>query len=40
MSLGADCGISSVTAQQWLSVLESSYIVTLQDMDKITVEAH
>jgi hypothetical protein len=29
-----------VTAQQWLSVLESSYIVTLQDMDKITVEAH
>jgi predicted AAA+ superfamily ATPase len=28
-SLGADCGISSVTAKQWLSVLESSYIVTL-----------
>ncbi len=28
-ALGADCGISSVTAKQWLSVLESSYIVTL-----------
>jgi predicted AAA+ superfamily ATPase len=28
-SLGADCGISSVTAKQWLSVLEASYIVTL-----------
>jgi predicted AAA+ superfamily ATPase len=28
-SLGADCGISAVTARQWLSVLESSYIVTL-----------
>ena len=28
-SLGADCGISSVTTKQWLSVLESSYIVTL-----------
>ena len=28
-SLGADCGISSVTAKQWLSVLESSYIVML-----------
>lgn len=28
-SLGADCGISSVTARHWLSVLESSYIVTL-----------
>ncbi len=28
-SLGADCGISSVTAKHWLSVLESSYIVTL-----------
>jgi len=28
-SLGADCGISSVTAKQWMSVLESSYIVTL-----------
>ena len=28
-SLGADCGISAVTARQWLSVLETSYIVTL-----------
>jgi predicted AAA+ superfamily ATPase len=28
-SLGADCGISAVTAKQWLSVLEASYIVTL-----------
>ena len=28
-SLGSDCGISAVTAKQWLSVLESSYIVTL-----------
>lgn len=28
-SLGADCGISSVTVKHWLSVLESSYIVTL-----------
>lgn len=28
-SLGADCGISSVTAKQWLSVLEASYIVSL-----------
>jgi predicted AAA+ superfamily ATPase len=28
-SLGADCGITSVTAKQWLSVLEASYIVTL-----------
>lgn len=28
-SLGADCGISAVTAKQWLSVLETSYIVTL-----------
>ena len=28
-SLGADCGISSVTAKHWLSVLESNYIVTL-----------
>lgn len=28
-SLGADCGISSVTAKHWLSVLESSYIITL-----------
>ena len=28
-SLGADCGITSVTAKQWLTVLEASYIVTL-----------
>ena len=28
-SLGNDCGISSVTAKQWLSVLESSYLVKL-----------
>lgn len=28
-SLGADCGISAVTAKQWLSVLEASYVVTL-----------
>ncbi len=28
-SLGADCGISAVTAKQWLSVLETSYILTL-----------
>jgi predicted AAA+ superfamily ATPase len=28
-SLGADCGISAVTARQWISVLESSYVVTL-----------
>jgi predicted AAA+ superfamily ATPase len=28
-SLGADCGISAVTAKQWLSVLEASYIVAL-----------
>jgi uncharacterized protein len=28
-SLGADCGISAVTAKQWISVLETSYIVTL-----------
>jgi predicted AAA+ superfamily ATPase len=28
-SLGADCGISSVTAKHWLSVLQASYIVTL-----------
>ncbi|MDP1615229.1 MAG: ATP-binding protein [Methylococcales bacterium] len=26
-SLGADCGISAVTAREWLSVLESSYLV-------------
>ncbi len=28
-ALGADCGISAVTAKQWLTVLETSYIVTL-----------
>ena len=28
-TLGADCGISSVTAKHWLSVLEASYIVML-----------
>lgn len=28
-ALGADCGISAVTARQWLSVLETGYIVTL-----------
>lgn len=28
-SLGADCGISAVTAKQWLSVLQASYIITL-----------
>ena len=28
-SLGADCGVSSVTAKHWLSVLEASYIVML-----------
>jgi predicted AAA+ superfamily ATPase len=28
-SLGADCGVTAVTAKQWLSVLEASYIVTL-----------
>jgi predicted AAA+ superfamily ATPase len=28
-SLGADCGITAVTAKQWLLVLEASYIVTL-----------
>ena len=26
-ALGADCGISSVTAREWLSVLEASYLV-------------
>lgn len=26
-SLGADCGISAVTARKWLSVLETSYLV-------------
>jgi len=29
ISLGADCGVSGVTAKQWLSVLESSYVVML-----------
>jgi len=28
-SLGPDCGISAVTARHWLTVLESSYVVTL-----------
>ena len=28
-SLGADCGISAVTAKQWLTVLEACYIVAL-----------
>jgi predicted AAA+ superfamily ATPase len=28
-SLGADCGISAITAKQWLSVLQTSYILTL-----------
>lgn len=28
-ALGADCGISAVTARHWLSVLETSYIVSL-----------
>lgn len=28
-ALGADCGISAVTARHWLTVLEASYIVTL-----------
>ncbi len=27
-ALGADCGISAVTARHWLSVLETSYIIT------------
>lgn len=27
-SLGADCGISAVTAREWLTVLETSYLVT------------
>jgi predicted AAA+ superfamily ATPase len=26
-ALGADCGVSAVTAKQWLSVLETSYLV-------------
>ena len=28
-ALGADCGITGVTARQWMSVLEASYLVTL-----------
>nr|WP_222622665.1 ATP-binding protein [Ramlibacter albus] len=28
-SLGADCGITAVTARHWLSVLEASYLVVL-----------
>ncbi|MBI5275384.1 MAG: DUF4143 domain-containing protein [Burkholderiales bacterium] len=28
-AMGADCGISAVTARQWLSVLEASYLVVL-----------
>ncbi len=28
-SLGADCGISTTTARQWLSILEASYVVRL-----------
>lgn len=28
-ALGADCGISAVTAKQWLCVLEASYVVML-----------
>ena len=28
-SLGADCGISAITAKQWLTVLETSYVVAL-----------
>lgn len=27
-ALGADCGVSAVTAREWLSVLEASYLVT------------
>ena len=27
-ALGADCGISAVTAREWLSVLEASYLIT------------
>src|ERR1035437_3501818 len=26
-SLGADCGVSAVTAREWISVLEASYLV-------------
>ena len=28
-ALGIDCGISTTTAKQWLSVLEASYIITM-----------
>ena len=28
-ALGSDCGITGVTARQWMSVLEASYLVTL-----------
>ena len=28
-ALGADCGISAITAKKWLTVLETSYVVTL-----------
>lgn len=28
-SLGADCGVTGVTARQWMSVLEASYLVKL-----------
>ena len=28
-SLGADCGISATTAKHWLSVLETSYVITM-----------
>jgi uncharacterized protein len=28
-SLGADCGISTTTARQWLNVLEASYVIRL-----------
>ncbi len=28
-SLGADCGLSAVTAKQWLTVLKTSYVITL-----------
>lgn len=27
-ALGADCGVTGVTAREWLSVLEASYLVT------------
>jgi predicted AAA+ superfamily ATPase len=29
VSLGADCGISKMTAKRWLSVLQTSYIISL-----------